>query len=439
MAREPYEDMQKFLKYTFQEIRKGNKLDEKIFIPKMEEELQKAHFREKFPCGVENILILRVADAAGDFILTSGFIREVRNNFPKARITLLVHPHVYSIAELCPYVNEVLAFDGLTDGKKFLDVLKSISKFCRDNLWSRNFSTAFCSQWGSDSMGGLFVAFMSGARERLGYGCDPYDSWIDNFQNEYAYVNDNLLTRNIISPKTVIHEAEKHFYLLEATGFKVSNTRMELWYDEKDFLNARELLKKLPVKRGKRAVVGIGAGGGSRKYPVKKLLEALKKIQDRGINFVIIGGATEKKDADFLEKNLPSGSVLNLVAQTTFRETEAIISQMDFYIGNDSGVMHMAAAADVPVLAIYREAKNKENEMQGILSEYRRFSPWQTIAVIIRPKYALDDCAHKKFYGGCCHAEAHCITQITPEEIVAGFEELEEKIKIGKEFKNGKY
>ena len=66
------------------------------------------------------------------------------------------------------------------------------------------------------------------------------------------------------------------------------------------------------------------------------------------VRFVIIGGKTEVDDAAFLEKNLPSGKVLNLAGKTTLRETEAVITLADYYIGHDTGVLHMAAAAKVP-------------------------------------------------------------------------------------------
>ena len=46
----------------------------------MEREFHAAGFREKSIHGVENILVVRT-DVIGDFILTSGFIRELRKNF----------------------------------------------------------------------------------------------------------------------------------------------------------------------------------------------------------------------------------------------------------------------------------------------------------------------------------------------------------------------
>ena len=198
---------------------------------------------------------------------------------------------------------------------------------------------------------------------------------------------------------------------------------MELWYSAEDFQRASELLEDIPPDR-KKISVGIGAGDVNRKYPVEKYLVALKTLAEKNFCFVILGGKTELDDAAYLEKNLPREKVLNLAGKTPLRETEAVISQMDFYIGNDSGVMHMAAAAHVPVLVIYREAEDRSNSFPG-LSEFLNFPPWQTKAVILRPKHPLGDCATlPPIYGHCHHKEPHCITQITPQEIIAGFERL---------------
>ena len=86
----------------------------------------------------------------------------------------------------------------------------------------------------------------------------------------------------------------------------------------------------------------------------------------------------------------------------------------------------MAAAAQVPVLVIYRDAQDKQDYLQGVFSESQRFPPYQTKAIILRPDRQLEECAKKSPIYGWCHSDkAHCITQITPQEIIEGFEILE--------------
>ena len=387
-----------------------------------EAEFERAGYREEISAGVENILIVRL-DAIGDMILTSGFIREVRANFPKARITLVVASQTYPLVEFCPYVNEVLAFDAYKLGNDFPNVLENLVEFCKENLWRKHYSMAFSPQWGSDNLPALLLCWMSSARERIGYGVNPYSGWGFECSAEDAARDNFLLTKNIVSPRSVIAEIEKCFYLLEGASFKVNQNHAELFYGAADLIRARALLKGISRKK---VLLGIGAGGGSRKYPVEKYLIALKELAKKNLVFVIVGGKAEFEDAAFIEKNLPRGKVLNLVCKTTLRETEALVSLTDYYLGNDTGIMHMAAACKIPCLVLYREAQDKENILPGTYSEFARFPAWQTNSVILRPDHQLDDCAAKvPIYGWCHSHEPHCITQITPQEIIDAFEVLQ--------------
>ena len=389
-----------------------------------EAEFERAGYREKIPSVVENILIVRL-DAIGDMILTSGFIREVRANFPRAQITLIASPIAFPIVELCPYVNEVLTFDRKKFSGNFPDVLERLFVFCKEKLWRKNFSIAFSPQWGTWNFFTLLLCWLSGAKERIGFGTNPYENYLGKPSAEVTATDNFLLTQNIIVPQNVISDLEKYFYILTTAGLTVNSNHIELFYSAEDFYRARELLKGIP-DNCKKVILGIGAGGASRKYPVEKYLIALKELAKKDLVFVIVGGRAEINDAEFLERNLPRGKVLNLAGKTTLRETEAVIAQADFYVGNDSGVMHMAAAEKIPCLVLYREAADKEDYLPGGFSELGRYPPWQTNSVILRPDHQLEECAKlEEIYGWCHSEEPHCITQIAPQEIVDGFEVLE--------------
>ena len=422
----PHEQLTKFFGGWIREMNRADSSSNREFLMRAEEEFKRLGYRETASKCVEEILIVRL-DVIGDMVLTSGFIREVRANFPTARITLVCSPLVYPIVELCPYVNEVLRFDIKNlDRRNFPTMLKPILTFCRENFWQKKISLTFSPQWGSDNLPGLLMCWLSGAWERVGFGTNPYASWLGKPSPSEEFIDNFLLTKNVVTPRSAVSEVEHHFYLLEGVGLTVNQNHMELFFGAADFFNARELLKRIPPT-AKKVLLGLGAGGTNRKYPVEKYLVALKELANKKLVFVIVGGKAELKDANFLEKSLPAGKILNLAGKTTLRETEAVISQMDFYLGNVTGIMHMAAAAQVPVLTIYRGAEDKDNFLPGIFSEYQRFPPYQTKSVVLRPDHALDDCKDlKAFYGWCCHPEPHCITQVTPQEIVEGFEALEE-------------
>ena len=128
-----------------------------------------------------------------------------------------------------------------------------------------------------------------------------------------------------------------------------------------------------------------------------------------------------------MRESLPPGAVLNLAGRTSMRESAAVISLSDLYLGNVTGMMHAAAALGKPVITIYREAVDKEQVCTGVLSEYRRFAPYMTDSIVLRPLHALDGCRDLLCYGGCNSSRAHCIRQVRPEMIVEAFRVLMER------------
>ena len=402
------------------------------FYKQMEESFRKTGFREKQQVGVKNILVMRL-DAIGDFVLTTGFIRELRLNYPSARITLVVSNLVYPIAEFCPYVNKVVSFDSKFNTNNIVMMVERISKFAAEELWTNHFDMAFSVQWGSENLLPLMMGYLSGARERIGYGYKIELLHFDQLPPKDKDPNYLLLTKPVINPKELIHEADKHFYPLEFLGLSLRSKNMELWYSAEDFQNARQLLNNIDSAVMK-VVVGIGAGGGSRKYSVDNYINAFKSIIKSGkkVCFIVIGGKAEAQDAEKFQNNLPYDCVLNLVEKTSLRETMAVIVQSDMFIGNDTGVMHMAAAANVPIIAVYRQPKDKDHIVPGVFSEFERFAPWQVMSVVLRPEHTLGDCKNAMVYGGCKEPNAHCINQVKPEEVVEAFEKINYIIESGR-------
>lgn len=389
--------VEKFFTNLIQSL-KTNPSQGAYILQQAEEAFTRAGYRDKVS-GVENILIVRL-DVIGDMILTSGFLRELRANFPQARITLVVSPLVYPIVEMCPYVNEILTFDIKTLNRNLPTMFERLVEFCKNNLWRKHFSLAFSPQWGSDNLPGLLMMWLSGAMERIGYGTNPYASWGFKPSEKDTAIDNFLLTKNIFTPCEAVAEVEKCFYLLQAVGLEVKQDNLELFFGAEDFLKAQELLKIIPPTV-KKVLLGIGAGFGSRQYPVEKLLIALKYLAQKNLVFVIVGGRAELDASNFIEQNMPQGKVLNLTGKTTLRETEAVIAQMDYYIGNDSGVMHMAAAAQVPVLVMYREAQDKEDYTPASLANIDALSRGRQKRLSCAPIISLTTARHvRRFMAG---------------------------------------
>lgn len=389
------------------------------FHASMEPAFQRLGFREQSNSSTLSILVSYIG-RAGDNILTTPMLRELRRNQPQAHITFVTTSAVYSLMELCPYVDEVLCIPYLSSRQADSFVLQTIISFAGEQLWKHHYDICILPQWPSDNRPARLLSYLSGARERWGYS--------DTAQKLYAPLNivprDELYLLNhaICNPPEIIHEAERYLYMLEAMGMSVAERHSELWLSPQDRERAEALIMPLTRYAGDILIaLSTGAGDNSRQYPIEKWLVAIREIIGLGGRFIIIGGPPEVEDGKFLEARLPKDAVLNLTGQTSLRESVAIIEASNLFMGNDSGMMHAAAACRRPIIAVYREALDKEPIATGVMSEFRRFEPYMANYIALRPEHALGDCQTAICYGGCQSIEAHCICQVKPDEIVEAF------------------
>ena len=380
-------------------------------------------FREEPTDYQQHILLIRL-DAMGDMVLSTGFVREVRRNNPMAYITLVVSPVIYPLVYKCPYVNEVLVIDAklFDDGDK-KEFFTELLHLCAEKLWTERYDISICPQWGDDKTVSNLVAYMSGALRRVGFSV--------NFASVYGYkffdnsFENSVMTDSYIIPAEITHEAERTLYLLELLGWKIDNKKMEIWYGKYEKMVARNLLSTVIQSSRKVIAVGLGAGWVNRKYPVKQYAEACNMLSKKyDVYFVILGGKGEQQDALELQSLLPEGTSCNLAGKTSILETAAVLSMSNLYMGNATGVMHMAAAVGIPVVMVSREKYDYDEKLAGALSENERFAPWDTNYVICYPDERLDECKNWMGYGGCKAPYRHCICSIKPTELVQAAEEL---------------
>ena len=425
MEKNIYAELEKNIEEIVNDTARTGKLDLHKFYSKMEESFERLGFRdEPTDGGIENILILKL-DNVGDFILASAAIREIRKNFPSANITLAVSKSIFPMAERCPYVNEVLPFSVPANMTDLVAILTSVAQFCRDNLWKRRFSLAIDLRYFRHARYyHIFMSYLSGAKERKGYLYNVENVYIDPDLPKKQDLSTILYTKLCLHPKKITHDCARNLFLLTAFGYKVENTELELWYDEEDEYKAKKLLEGFAPGKMK-IIAGIGGSGQVQKYPVQKYLVAFKKIIEQNAAIIITGGSAEINDAKFLQENLPKGSVLNLVEQKIgWRTCAAIISRADMYIGNDTGVMHCAAASHLPIIYLSRCAKDRKEHFPDRPTVNEVHCPWRTKFIVLQPESQIDDCATVPYFAGCTAPVAHCITQINLEDIVSAFSEM---------------
>lgn len=375
---------------------------------------------EKRKDKVSRILVIH-GGGVGDFVLFSAALREIRRIYEGAYITLLICPSAFDLAEKCPYVNAVMNCN-------FLHDIYTDNPICYDKCIEfirENFTETFDISFNySCYFSGCLLAYMSGARTRFLY----INSWywdLFNMQIPYCYaeaLSTHLPTNKKYSP----HAVDLYLSVLDNMLHTfVSNREIEVWYTQEDEVVINSMVSRNGTD--KYIALCMGGLGGFKSYPPEKYVKLLQRIfsNNENIYVVIIGGSAEEEVGAFVVSQLPYERVYNLTGKITFRQTAALLSRCDCYIGNDTSCMHIASAVKLPILTVFSYPMDKVREECSVVDKYY---PYHVPAVVIQPQKALPECCqarskvHQLF--GCFTNKPHCITQIEAEEMYNGWKKL---------------
>ena len=129
--------------------------------------------------------------------------------------------------------------------------------------------------------------------------------------------------------------------------------------------NIPKLTLYIKAKKFSKPMLGINAGatyGSAKRWYPERFAEVAKEFSDK-FDIIIFGGPGEVEMANEIESNLKSYNVhnyINLAGKTDIEELCANIGGCSLFITNDSGPMHVAAAYQVPTVAIFGPTKHKE-------------------------------------------------------------------------------
>lgn len=275
----------------------------------------------------------------------------------------------------------------------------------------------------------ILQAYLSGSHYRYGYSNDVARVYFPDRPHRIDLrLEEQLLTKALFSPPEIVNEAARCFYLLQAVGMNVSDNHLEIWNSGEDDFWASSQVKNVPRTTQHVVALGIGASDENRKYPIPLLTDVIKELLSKeSIHFFVIGGKDEETDGRTLASISPE-HITNFAGKVSLTKSIALLSHCTLYLGNDTGMMHAAAAAGVPIIVIAREAADRINVIPGLFGELARFAPWKVPYIVIRPQHQLGECQKHIVYGGCMSPHAHCIAQIPPKAVVQAYRTMLEHL-----------
>jgi exopolysaccharide biosynthesis WecB/TagA/CpsF family protein len=335
----------------------------------------------------ERILIVQLADI-GDLVLATPALAALREARPDAHLTLLAHAHSAALIEGTGLVDALIVFER----EAFSRPRSLLSPALLRRVWALRggrYDTVLFLHHFTLKAGTLkfaLIAFGSGARRRI--GLENGNGW---------FLTERLPDQGF----GAYHQAEYWLRLVALLGASSAVRPAQV----------ASAPPPLPPKTVPRVVIHAGSGGYSlaRRWDAAKFAAVAERLRhERGAEIVLVGGAGDDTAAVQAQLSAPA---LDISGKTTLPQLVGVLHSADVFVGADSGVMHLAAAAGAPVVAVFGPSNAAA---WGAWTPHGR-------SEIVR---SAPECSPCSYVGhaiglreGC--AARTCMRMVTPEQVTA--------------------
>ncbi len=289
---------------------------------------------------IERILVIRQHDQLGDMLCAIPLLRSLRLTFPRARITLVASPVNFDIMLHHPYADEVLNYDKALLRRS----PAALAAFYR-SIRSAGRDLAIVPATVSLSTTSDLLARLSGARLRVGAGS------LDGRRNPMSFCF-NRVSDLEWGREPHRHQALRNLDILRPLGMSCADLGCVLGFTADESAEARAFLADLRSQT--RFLVGIhpGAGKEANRWPAPLFASLANRIAGKfSCGIVVTAGYRDAEPLRIIRQQLTCPHAI--VQDQPIRRVAAIIDQTDFFISNDTGMMHVAGATRAGLLALF--------------------------------------------------------------------------------------
>lgn len=254
-----------------------------------------------------NILFI-TSSRIGDAVLSSGLLNSIEQTYPDAKVTIACGPLAMSLFEGYPLLERIIPMKKEAHNKHWI------------KLWRQVVGT----RWGMViDLRDSAVSRLVWAEQRFIFG-----KHIDKGQHKVQQNAAVMRLPDVPAPK--------------------------LWFSSAQMEKAAGLIPD----GGAVLAIGPTANWIGKTWPAERFIEIAEFMTGAGgvmdgARVAVFGAPGEEEAARTVLDAIPEGRRLDLIAKGSPGEAAAALGACDFYIGNDSGLMHCAAAAGVPTLGVF--------------------------------------------------------------------------------------
>lgn len=343
--------------------------------------------------NIRKILIIRLS-SIGDITLTTELVRLVRSKFKDAQIDYLTSKQFICLLKHNPNIDNIVSYNKSKSKKKILEERDSylkesgIEKYDLILDLHNNFRSR---QWTLD-------IGKSNAIEKF---------WLEKIAMVYLNQKKKLPTIPI-----------RYLETLNKFDIESDDKGLEIWLpDEKDYYpplskNANGTVKSIGI--------APGAHHFTKRWPSSKFAALISDliVKYEGAEIHLFGGTDDISISNELEAIFKS-NIKNHVGKLSLIESAQEIDKCDLFISNDTGLMHIAAARKVPLVAIF-----------GSTVPALGFQPYGTqFQIVENESLPCRPCSHIG-RDTCPKKHFNCMNEITPKDVIDGVEGVLQGVKV---------
>lgn len=245
--------------------------------------------------------------------------------------------------------------------------------------------------------------------------CNKPSHYISMVLNKKQVVNKSYnLLQKIFKLKKHVKTTKE---IIESTNY-ISQDKIEEYFNRvkevivlptnhnEKFINKEEDKKYIAIS------TGTSERWLSKKWGVENYLNLVRRLVDHDYKVVLVGSHLEIEDATYIISKFEQGTILSFVNKTNLTQLKNLLSEVDLYIGNDSGPSHIAAGVSTNTISIFgsTDVKHCVKNM-----------PYKGEHICIKPS---DLITCHPCYKPKCPTNMECMESIKVDHVFAKVEEI---------------
>lgn len=281
-------------------------------------------FGKKPPSNPKSILVVRL-DHIGDFVCTTPVFKNLKKQFPGAKITALINSASKELAYRNPHIDKVITFqpfylargDNSSNIKGLMRVVKDV----------RNIGFDLGIEPRGDILS-ILIMWLGGVRYRAGYGITG---------GGFLLHRESRYDKNI-------HVIDRNLLLLKDLGISAEDRSPDVYFNDRDIAIVEDILKEIKTGEKDRPVVlHPFAGAPAREWSKDKIQDLIDRLTSNNFSVLLIG--TNNDAAGYR-------NIIDMRGRFNLPQLAYFIKSIGYFIGFNSGPANIAAALKAPSVVI---------------------------------------------------------------------------------------